>query len=257
MDALLLARIQFGFTVSFHIVFPGLTIGLASMALWMLLAVAPLQAIVGDAHGLNTLEYQPAKLAAIEGHWQNHPGEGVPLNHFPRADRPNSTVVFWTFRVMVGLGMLMILLALLGLWLRRGGRLYRSRVFLRFALLMAPSGLIALLAGWMTTEIGRQPWVVYGLMRTADAVSPVGAEQLGISLALFVVVYFVVFGAGTGYLLKLIAKGPRVDEGLTPVAGEPGQHRHPARPLSAADDQAAALIGTLGMVNQRGDAHGH
>ena len=223
-----------------------------SMALWMLLAVAPLQAIVGDAHGLNTLEYQPAKLAAIEGHWENHAGEGVPLilfgwpdmqaettrwkveiphagslllthswdgkipalKDFPQGDRPNSTVVFWTFRVMVGLGSLMILLALAGLWLRRDGRIYRSRLFLRFALLMAPSGFVALLAGWFTTEIGRQPWIVYGLMRTADAVSPVSAQQLGISLVLFVVVYFVVFGAGTGYLLKLIAKGPQTDEGL-------------------------------------------
>jgi cytochrome bd ubiquinol oxidase subunit I len=263
-----------------------------SMALWMLLAVAPLQAIVGDAHGLNTLEHQPAKLAAIEGHWENHPGKGVPLilfgwpdmqaetthwkleipragslllthswdgtipalKDFPRADRPNSTVVFWTFRVMVGLGMLMILLALFGLWLRRGGRLYRSRAFLRFALLMAPSGLVALLAGWFTTEIGRQPWIIYGLMRTADAVSPVSAQQLGISLALFVVVYFVVFGAGTGYLLKLIAKGPQVDEGLTPVSGGPGQQRSPARPLSAADDETRPRAVA---VNAQGATHGN
>ncbi|MEP7295223.1 MAG: cytochrome ubiquinol oxidase subunit I [Burkholderiales bacterium] len=250
-----------------------------SMALWMLLAVTPLQALVGDAHGLNTLKYQPAKLAAIEGHWENHAGEGVPLilfgwpdrqaettrwklevpragslllthswdgqipalKDFPRADRPNSTIVFWTFRVMVGLALLMVLLALLGLCLRRGGRLYRSRPFLRFALLMGPSGLVALLAGWYTTEIGRQPWIVYGLMRTADAVSPVSASQLGISLALFVAVYLMVFGAGTAYLLALIAKGPVVDEGLYPVSGGPGQARNPARPLSAAPD---AIPGT-------------
>jgi cytochrome bd ubiquinol oxidase subunit I len=249
-----------------------------SMALWMLLAATPLQALVGDAHGLNTLKHQPAKLAAIEGHWENHPGEGVPLILFgwpdmqaettrwkieiPRAgslllthswdgtipalkdfaakDRPNSTIVFWTFRLMVGLGSLMILLSMLGLWLRRGGRLYRSRPFLRFALVMGPSGLVALLAGWYTTEIGRQPWIVYGLMRTADAASPVGVTQLGISLALFVIVYFVVFGAGTGYLLRLIAKGPVVDEGLHPVSGGPGQERNPARPLSAIPDVAPA-----------------
>jgi cytochrome d ubiquinol oxidase subunit I len=141
----------------------------------------------------------------------------------------------------VGLALLMILLALLGLWLRRGGRLYRSRAFLRFALLMGPSGLVALLAGWYTTEIGRQPWIVYGLMRTADAVSPVGAAQLGISLTLFVVVYLVVFGAGTAYLLRLIAKGPLVDEALQPVVGGPGQAQTPARPLSAAPE---ALSGT-------------
>jgi cytochrome bd ubiquinol oxidase subunit I len=243
-----------------------------SMALWMLLAVTPLQALVGDAHGLNTLKYQPAKLAAIEGHWENDPGEGVPLILFgwpdmqaettrwkvevPRAgslllthswdgqipalkdfrpeDRPNATIVFWTFRVMVGLGGLMILLALAGLLLRRGGRIHRTRVFLRFVLCMGPAGLVALLAGWFTTEIGRQPWIVHGLMRTADAVSPVGAAQLGFSLVLFVVVYFVVFGAGTTYLLRLIAKGPQLDEGRQAVAGGPGQAHQPARPISAA-----------------------
>jgi cytochrome d ubiquinol oxidase subunit I len=243
-----------------------------SMAMWMLLAAAPLQAMVGDAHGLNTLEHQPVKLAAIEGHWENHPGEGVPLILFgwpdmqaettrwkvelPRAgslllthtwdgtipalkefkpeDRPNSTAVFWTFRVMVGLGALMIALALAALWLRRGARLYQTRGFLRFALLMGPAGPVALLAGWLTTEIGRQPWIVYGLMRTADAMSPVGAQQLGVSLAAFVVVYFAVFGAGTGYLLKLITDGPQVGEGEQTVLGGPGKPHHAARPLSAA-----------------------
>jgi cytochrome bd ubiquinol oxidase subunit I len=243
-----------------------------SMAMWMLLAVAPLQAVVGDAHGLNTLEHQPAKLAAIEGHWENHPGEGVPLILFgwpdmqaeitrwkieiPRAgslllthswdgqipalkdfkpeDRPNSTIVFWTFRVMVGLGMLMILLAVAALWLRRGGRMYRSTLFLRATLAMGPAGLIAILAGWFTTEIGRQPWIIYGLMRTADAVSPVSAGQVGFTLALFVIVYFLVFSAGTGYLLKLIAKGPQTGEGHGAVIGGPGQAHHPARPISAA-----------------------
>lgn len=253
-----------------------------SMALWMLLAVAPLQALVGDAHGLNTLQHQPAKLAAIEGHWENHPGEGVPLilfgwpdmqaetthwkieisragslllthswdgqipalKDFPAADRPNSTIVFWTFRVMVGIGMLIILLALAGLWLRRGGRVYRSQIFLRLVLLMGPSGLVALLAGWFTTEIGRQPWIIYGLMRTADAVSPVSAQQVGITLALFVVVYLLVFGAGTVYLLSLIAKGPVIDEGRVPVPGGPGQPRTAARPLSAAPD--AVRFGAAG-----------
>jgi cytochrome d ubiquinol oxidase subunit I len=245
-----------------------------SMALWMLLATAPLQALIGDAHGLNTLEYQPAKLAAIEGHWENHPGEGVPLILFgwpdmqaettrfkieiPRAgslllthswegqipalkdfapeDRPNSTIVFWTFRVMVGLGFLMIALALWGLALRRGQRLYRSRPFLRFALLMAPSGLVAMLAGWFTTEIGRQPWIIQGLMRTAEGVSAHSATQLGISLLLFVLVYFAVFGAGTAYLLRLIGKGPAAEEAAQPLEGGPGRPRHPGRPLSAAPE---------------------
>ena len=244
-----------------------------SMALWMLLAVAPLQALVGDMHGLNTLKYQPAKLAAIEGHWENHPGEGVPLilfgwpdmeaettrwkveipragslllthtwdgtipalKDFPRADRPNSTIVFWTFRVMVGIGVLTILLALVGLLLRRREGIYRNRLFLRAVLAMGPLGLVAILAGWFTTEIGRQPWIIHGLMRTADAASPVSATQLGIGLTVFVVVYCVVFGTGTGYLLKIIGKGPQT--GVQPhhaPAGGPGEARSASRPLSAA-----------------------
>jgi len=129
------------------------------------------------------------------------------------------------------------------LWARRGGRLYRSRPLLRFAQWMGPSGLIALLAGWFTTEIGRQPWVVYGLQRTADAVSPVGAGQVGLSLALFVIVYVIVFGAGIAYLLRLIAHGPVPHEGELPLPGGPGQAHTPARPLSAASDEAPTTSG--------------
>ncbi|QDF97826.1 cytochrome ubiquinol oxidase subunit I [Azoarcus sp. DD4] len=250
-----------------------------SMAMWMLLVAAPIQVLVGDAHGLNTLQHQPAKIAAMEGHWENKPGEGVPLilfglpdmareetrfaieiphlgslilthsldgqfpglKEFPPEDRPNATIVFWSFRIMVGLGLLMIALALWALWARRGQGLYRSRPLLRFALWMGPSGLIALLAGWFTTEIGRQPWVVYGLQRTADAVSPVGAGQLGLSLALFVVVYVVVFGIGIAYLLRLIRVGPVEHEGEHPLPGGPGQPHTPARPLSAAADDIISL----------------
>ncbi|HTK00878.1 MAG TPA: cytochrome ubiquinol oxidase subunit I [Bordetella sp.] len=248
-----------------------------SMALWMAVLVAPVQALIGDMHGLNTLKHQPAKIAAIEGHWeQPAPGAGAPLllfgipdmsaqetrykveiphlgsvilthtwdgkvpslGEFAPRDRPNATVVFWTFRAMVGLGMLMILLGLWGLWLRRGQRLYAQRAFLRFALCMGPAGLAALLAGWVTTEMGRQPWVVYGVMRTADAVSPHGAGQLGFTLALFVVVYFLLFGAGVAYMLKLIRLGPQAGEGSAmPPEGGPGQDRHAMRPLSAAPDQ--------------------
>lgn len=247
-----------------------------SMALWMLLVAAPIQALIGDQHGLNTMEHQPAKLAAIEGHWERTPeGEGVPLllfgwpdmeaevtrfaieipragslllahswdgqipalKDFAREDRPNSTIVFWTFRAMVGMGLLMIALALWGLWLRRGQRLFSHRWFLRFALALSPAGLAAILAGWYTTEIGRQPWIVYGLMRTAEAASPQhSASQVGFTLALFVLVYFVVFGAGTAYGLRLIAKGPSTNEGDLPAHGGPGESRQPMRPLSAASD---------------------
>lgn len=245
-----------------------------SMSLWMVLFVAPLQAVIGDFHGLNTLENQPAKLAAIEGHWEASAGEGTPLvvfgwpdmqaekNHYaveiPRLgslilthswdgeipalksfapeDRPNATVVFWTFRVMVGLGSLMIVLGLWSAWLRWRGTLWHSRAFLRFALWMGPTGIIAILAGWFTTEIGRQPWTVYGLLRTSDAVSAHGAGQLSITLAIFIVVYFAVFGTGVGYLMRLVRQGPTYHEGRLQPDGGPGQDRTPMRPLSAATE---------------------
>jgi cytochrome d ubiquinol oxidase subunit I len=257
---------------------------MTSMAMWMLLLVAPVQAVIGDAHGLNTLQYQPAKIAAIEGHWENTPGKAVPLvlvgwpdmaqektlyaveiphlgslilthswdgqfpglKEFPPQDRPNSTIVFWTFRVMVGLGMLMILLGLWSAWARWRGRLYSSRPLLRFALCMGPAGVIAILAGWFTTEIGRQPWVVYGVMRTADAVSPHGATELGVTLALFVVVYLVVFGAGLVYMLRLIAAGPAPADATATSQGGPGQPRQPMRPLSAASDSGGSATSPAG-----------
>lgn len=216
-----------------------------SMPLWMILILAPIQAMIGDVHGLNTLKHQPAKIAAIEGHWDNSSGEPTPLilfgipdmqaektkyaleipylgslilthslekqvpalNEFAKDDRPNSTIVFWSFRIMVGLGMLMILVGIWGTWLRYKKRLYQSKAFLRFTLLMAPSGLIAILAGWFTTEVGRQPWVVYGIQRTKDAVSAHGEMHMSISLLIFLIVYGSVFGIGYAYMLKLIRKG--------------------------------------------------
>lgn len=243
-----------------------------SMAMWMALVVAPVQALIGDAHGLNTLEYQPVKIAAIEGHWENPPGEATPLilfgipdmeqertkyalevpylgslilthsldkqvpalKSFPKEDRPNSTVIFWSFRVMVALGLLMITLGVVSLWLRFKGRLYESRPFLWFALLMGPSGLIAILAGWFTTEIGRQPWVVYGVQRTIDAVSAHGDMHMSISLLAFILVYSSVFGVGYHYMMRLIKQGPVVGEGHITEEGGPGQKKTPARPLSAA-----------------------
>lgn len=248
-----------------------------SMSLWMILFVAPVQAIIGDFHGLNTLEHQPAKIAAIEGHWENKGDEGTPLivfgwpdmereetrfaveiprlgsvilthtwdgkipalKEFPPQDRPNSTVVFWSFRVMVGLGMLMIMLGLWSVWLRWHGKLWESRPFLRFALWMGPAGVVAILAGWFTTEIGRQPWTVYGLLRTADAVSAHGALQLGVTLSIFIVVYVAIFGTGIGYLMRLIRVGPESHEGDQPEVGGPGKDRHPMRPLSAAAEPHA------------------
>jgi cytochrome d ubiquinol oxidase subunit I len=245
-----------------------------SMAMWMALIVAPIQAVVGDAHGLNTLEHQPAKIAAIEGHWENVGDEpsplilfGIPdmkeertkyaieipylgslilthsldrqipaLKSFPPEDRPNSLIVFWSFRIMVALGMLMIFVGLWSAWLRWRGGLYTNRLFLRLVMCMGPAGLIAMLSGWFTTEIGRQPWVVYGLMRTANASSNHSVGQLTITLVLFVVVYFLLFGTGFGYMMRLVRKGPKTHEGDDTPHGGPGQKRTPARPLSAADE---------------------
>jgi cytochrome bd ubiquinol oxidase subunit I len=243
-----------------------------SMALWLVLVLAPIQALIGDAHGLNTLKFQPAKLAAIEGHWQNDEAQGMPLllfgwpdmareetkwavsvprlgglllthdwngqitglKEFPKENRPNATIVFWTFRVMVGLGMLMIALGLWSLALRWRRSLWTSPLFLRVTTLMGPAGLIALLAGWFTTEIGRQPFVVYGVQRTADAVSRHDPAAVSVTLAAFVVVYFFVFGAGTVYVLRLVRNGPVDGEGRLPIEGGPGSERQPGRPMSAA-----------------------
>ncbi|PLP06983.1 cytochrome ubiquinol oxidase subunit I [Klebsiella pneumoniae] len=239
-----------------------------SMAMWMALLVAPIQAVVGDMHGLNTLEHQPAKIAAIEGHWENRPGEATPLllfglpdmeqertrygleipalgslilthslhkqvpalKDFPKEDRPYSPAVFWSFRIMVGMGVLMIALGICSAWLRYRRRLYHSRPFQWFALCVGPAGLIALGAGWVPTERGPQPWVIYGLLRTRDAVSLHSTLQMAISLLVFIVVYCAVFGVGYYYIFRLIKKGPQpVTELTSQTAGTP------ARPLSAAE----------------------
>lgn len=239
-----------------------------SMALWMALIVTPIQIYMGDLHGLNTLEHQPAKVAAIEGHWENVGDEPTPLilvgwpdmeqekthfavkipalgsiilthsldkqipalKDFPPEDRAPVALVFWAFRLMVALGVLMLVAGLWSAWLRCRGRLYASRSFQRYALLMGPSGLLAVLAGWFTTEVGRQPWMVYGLQRTADAVSMQNPTQMSVLLVLFVVIYFIVFGTGIGFLLKLINRGPEPGE----IVGDDDRGT-PSRPMSAAE----------------------
>ena len=143
---------------------------------------------------------------------------------------------------MVGLGFLMLILGLWGTLLRWRGRLYDSRAFLRFAMLMGPSGLIAILAGWFTTEIGRQPWVIYGVMRTEHAVSNHSALALSTTLIMFIVMYCAVFGTGISYMLKLVAKGPSTDD-EEESARDRGQALRPARPLSAAPDDINPAIG--------------
>lgn len=249
---------------------------MTSMALWMILITAPLQALVGDHHGLNTLEHQPAKLAAMEGHWeQGEKGDGVPLvlfgfpnqehqrndfevsiprlgslilthsldgeipalKDFPKEDLPHVSTVFWSFRIMVGLGMLMIAMGLLGLWLRHQGRVFNTSWFQRFCVGMGPTGLVALLAGWFVTETGRQPWVVYGVMRTADSVSNHDFSQLAISLAALVIVYLLVFGTGTVMGLKMLGRAP--SQGEPAPQGGPGEMNQPMRPLSGSSSAPA------------------
>lgn len=233
----------------------------------------PAQVLVGDLHGLDVRDHQPVKLAAMEGHWRSHgPGAGVPLVLFALPDeaaernryevaiprlgslvlthswggeiapltavpadlRPPVTPVFWSFRVMVGLGMLMLLLALASLWALRRGRLYDAPWLLRGWQWMLPSGFVCILAGWYVTEIGRQPWVVYGVLRTSEALSPgVHGGSVLVSLLAFAAVYAVVFGAGIWYLVKLFRKGPQPH---APVPERAPGERTPARPLSATDE---------------------
>ena len=227
-----------------------------SMAMWMAALVAPVQIFAGDMHGLNTLEHQPAKVMAMEGHFQSHPNGaplilfGIPdsankrvnyaieipkassliLKHDPNAplagldsvpeDRhPPVGVVFWSFRIMVGLGFAMLGLGLWSLAARAKRKLYDWRWLHRAAILMGPSGFVAVIAGWVTTEVGRQPWTVYGQLRTIHSVAPLDAPAVASSLLAFIVVYFAVFGAGVLYILKLMAKPPEPHEDPVPIQG--------------------------------------
>jgi cytochrome d ubiquinol oxidase subunit I len=232
--------------------------------------MAPLQVVAGDLHGLNTLEHQPAKVMAMEGHFRSHP-DGAPLILFGLPDEANNRVdyaieipklsslimkhdlnaplagldtipedrhppvaiVFWSFRIMVGIGFLMLGIGLWSLYARVRGRLYDWPLLHRAAIAMGPSGFVAVLAGWVTTEVGRQPYTVYGHLLTADSLAPIGAPAILVSLVAFVVVYVAVFGAGTWYILKLAGKGAGPHEpdptsapirtaGITPAAGIDG-----------------------------------
>ncbi|MBU1324565.1 MAG: cytochrome ubiquinol oxidase subunit I [Alphaproteobacteria bacterium] len=240
------------------------------MAIGLLAVVAPLQLVVGHWSGEVAHEHQPSKLAAIEGYWETRPDQplilfGIPdrriqdnhfevaipglgnmvqnvprdeaitgLDAFPVADQPPPVIPFFGFRIMVGLGLLMIALGAWGAWLTLRRRVFETPAFLRFAVAMGPSGFIAVLAGWMVTEVGRQPWVVYGVLRTADAVSPVLASQVATSLTAYVVVYAVVFTAGALFILRLMHEGPVA----AVTEPEPRQDRAPGTPLAKAPEDA-------------------
>jgi cytochrome bd ubiquinol oxidase subunit I len=239
---------------------------LLRMGVGMVAVLGPLQLVFGDQHGLNTLEHQPAKVAAMEGHWENNgPADlvlfGIPdqaaernlaeiaiprlgslilkhdlngrypgLKDFPRADRPPVLPVFFAFRIMVGMGVLLIALGLTGalLWFR--GALFTTRWYLRAAIYSWPIGFVAILAGWITTETGRQPYVAYGLVRTEHALSPVGGATIAASLVAFVLVYLVVFSIGIYYIRRLVLGGPK-------PAPAPAPQALPNRPLSLGAEQ--------------------
>ena len=216
-----------------------------SMTLWLLSVLVPLQMVIGDQHGLNTRDHQPAKLAAIEARWDtqrrvpltlfaipsdkaesnsfaievpwlgslilthNLDGEVKGLKDFPADQRPPVAIPFFAFRIMVGCGVLMLGLVLLGGWLRWRGRLYDTPLFLGLAQFAAPLGFVAVIAGWCVTEVGRQPWTVYGLLRTAQSVSPsLTSYDVAISLAGYMIVYLLIYPWGLLLMLRIVRRGP-------------------------------------------------
>jgi cytochrome bd ubiquinol oxidase subunit I len=239
------------------------------MGVGLAVILAPLQLFLGDQHGLNTLAHQPIKVAAMEAHWDgSKPGDfhifawpddkaernwfeiSIPrgaslvlthdpnglfpgLTSVPPSERPPVAPVFFAFRIMLAIGFFMIAAALYGAWLMWRGSLFTTRWYLKIAAHTWWTGFVAVIAGWVVTETGRQPWLVQGILRTADAVSPVPAASVATTLALFVVVYGVVFSFGIYYINRLIAKGP---QDHAPTAPEGFGHR----PLAAAHDAAGA-----------------
>jgi cytochrome d ubiquinol oxidase subunit I len=214
------------------------------MAIGLLAVLAPLQLVLGDLHGLNTLQYQPLKIAAIEAHWDGSkpgdfeifawPDETAEVNRYsvsipngsslilthkinglfvglksvPPEQRPPVPIVFFAFRIMLAIGLFMIAAALCGAFLWWRGTLFGARWYLRVMAQCWWIGFVAVMAGWVTTECGRQPWTVQGVLRTADAGSPVSSGNVLFTLTLFVLVYAVVFSFGIYYINRLIARGP-------------------------------------------------
>lgn len=234
-----------------------------SMCLWLLLVLAPTQAVIGDFHGLNTLEYQPAKIAAMEGNWETStnvplflfawPDQDTQSNRFevgipglaslilahdfdgevpgldvaPVEEQPPVALVFWSFRVMVGLGLLMIAVALTGLVLRRKAQYWQRPWFLQTMRFMSVTPFIAVLAGWIVTETGRAPWLVYGIMSHSEGITPSLTGGMALfTLIGYMVVYALVFTAGLYYLMRVLHDGLEAE-----VTEYPSDH--PKRPLSA------------------------
>jgi len=234
------------------------------MAIGLIAILAPLQLVIGDLHGQNTLRYQPIKVAAMEAHWDgSKPGDfhiiawpdekaernrfaisiprgaSIVLTHDPNGlfpgltsvppdERPPVWPVFYAFRIMLAIGFAMIFTGLFGAFLWYRGRLFETTWFMRATAQAWWIGFVAVLAGWVVTESGRQPWVAYGILRTADAASPVSGSAVAFSLAMFVIVYGIVFTAGMWFINRLIHRG------IAGAAVEPTDRGMPNRPLSGA-----------------------
>ena len=254
-----------------HVPYARIMVG---MGLGLAIILAPLQVFVGDQHGLKTAKYQPAKLAAMEAHWDgSKPGDlvlfaipdeenekndfeiSIPngasliithdinglfpgLKDFKKEDRPPVLIPFFGFRVMVGIGVWFLILCAWGAIRWWKGTLFDTGLYLTLAWWSWPLGFVAILAGWFTTEVGRQPWIATGVLRTADAASPVSALQVAISLGLFVVVYGIVFTAGVYYINRLIHKGP--DKSVL----KPEDHGSANRPISGAESAGREVLGS-------------
>ena len=214
------------------------------MGILFITVFAPLQILAGHEHGVNVFEHQPIKLAAMEGHWETHrsapmvlfaiPDQAQAMNHYvleipklgslivthsfdgeikglkewPADERPPVAIVFWSFRTMVAVGMLMLAVAFLGILLLWKDKLVQCKPYLKLCVLMTPAGFIAVITGWITAEVGRQPYTVYGLLRTVDSVSPIAAHTVGLSLMVFMFTYAIVFCSGFYYIARLALMGP-------------------------------------------------
>lgn len=241
------------------------------MGIGLAAILAPLQLVIGDQHGLNTLKHQPIKIAAMEAHWDGSkpadfhifawPDEKAGVNHFelsipkgaslilthhlnglfpglnsvPEKDRPPVKVVFFAFRIMLAIGFFMIAAALLGAFLWWRGTLFEARWYMRVMAQTWWMGFVAVIAGWVVTESGRQPWIVYGIMRTADATSPIPGATIAGTLALFIVAYGIVFSFGIYYMNRLIARGPEAVKGK-------GDKAAGINPIAATKDAGEGIV---------------
>jgi cytochrome bd ubiquinol oxidase subunit I len=236
-----------------------------SMTLWLLTFLVPLQIFLGDQHGLNTAAYQPAKLAAIEARWDTQPsfpltlfaipdpanetnryaievpylgslilthsldGQIKGLKEFKPEDRPPVAIPFFAFRIMVGIGFLMLAVVAASWWLRFRDRLFDSPWFLGLCMAMGPLGFIAVLSGWTTTEVGRQPWTVYGLLRTADSTPPsLSGRDVLVSLLAYMAVYLIIYPSAVFIAARLVRKGLAVE----PDTAAPIESGRPSAPVN-------------------------